>query len=160
MEIKSISKKIFKAAPNRIESNSNQTNPFGVNFKGKMITADVFEPAVNKSSLAEKVSSKSKMVASAIVGSINDVNQAISKRLNSIVDFGKRIKENTAANISNVKDNLSKAWSYINNTNLFVTMGLKNNDNLYRPKNLDKLGCSEKRSIFEALANEFAMEAV
>lgn len=90
MEIKSISSKIFRAAPRATEQN--HTNPFGVSFKGNMVTADVFTSTTPK--LAEKVSNKGRMVVSAIVGSMNDFNSAMSARLNSVVSFGRRIKEN------------------------------------------------------------------
>lgn len=116
MEIKSISKKIFRTTPNKIESNSAQTNPFGVNFKGNMISADVFETTAKSNAalnLVEKVSNRSKMVISTIVGSINSVNQNISSRLNSVVSFGRRIKEN-AANIC----------KYLNETKLVVNIDL------------------------------------
>lgn len=122
MEIKSISKKIFRTSPNKVESNSSHTNPFGVNFKGNMISADVFETTAKSDAalnLVEKVSNRSKMVISAIVGSINSVNQNISSRFNSIVSLGKRIKEKA-----------SNAYRYLNETNLVVNIGLsKNNTN-------------------------------
>ena len=114
MEIKSISKNFFKTSTSRIENNStnnsNHTNPFGVNFKGNIITADVFVRA--NSGLVEKVSNKSKMLTSAIVGSLNAFNQSMSTRLNSIVSYGKRLgtevsqvlnREISMPNINNIK---------------------------------------------------------
>lgn len=147
MQIKSISEKIFRTSPNKIESNSNQTNPFGVNFKGKMINADVFETAKPSlvANLSEKVSNRSKMITSAIVGSIGDVNQAISRRLDSIVSFGKRMGEK-AGNL----------WAKLNDTKLVINIG--NNEDLFRlnlpePKyrisNLKKLEISDLGSMFE-----------
>lgn len=161
MEIKSISQKIFRTSPNRINnSDSAHSNPFGVNFKGNIISADVFETTAAKTGLAEKVSNRGKMVVSAIVGSINDVNQAICKRLDSVVGMGRKIRENVELGVSNVRENMSKAWGYINSTNLFVTMGLKNNDVLYKPKNLDKMSLDERRTLLQGLIEEPVMEAV
>ncbi|MFA7658886.1 MAG: hypothetical protein WCY19_05590 [Candidatus Gastranaerophilaceae bacterium] len=97
MEIKKISQNFFKTASNKIESN--QTNPFGVSFKGNIITADIITADVFTkvgSNLAEKASKKSKMLTSAIVGSINAVSKSISTRLDSVVTFGKRIGANAA----------------------------------------------------------------
>jgi len=120
MEIKSISHKIFKTSPKTIENNSNHTNPFGVSFKGNMISADVFDSsAENKISfginLAAKVSNlKSKMAASAFVGSINDMSKAISCRLDKVVDFSKKIGKNAA-----------KLGHWLHNTNLSFTFDAK-----------------------------------
>lgn len=118
MEIKSISQKIFRTSPSKTETNCSHTNPFGVSFKGNMISADVFETAAKKSNLteglsglAERVTNKSKMVTSAIVGSMGDMTSAISTRLNSVISFGKRIGENAV-----------KAWSYINTKNLRMSL--------------------------------------
>jgi len=108
MEIKNISKKIFRTTPSKVENSSNHTNPFGVNFKGNMINADVFEPAFCgvKETIAQKASKKGRMWASAIVGSMNSVNESISRRMNSVVDFGNRIKTNVSDlwNQANVKE--------------------------------------------------------
>lgn len=126
MEIKSISKNFFKTLPSKIENNSNNncnhTNPFGVNFKGNIITADVFVKA--NSGLVEKVSNKSKMLTSAIVGSVNSFNQAISSRLNSVVSYGKRLgtevsevlnREISMPNIKNIKDAVMDRISSMHN---------------------------------------------
>lgn len=94
MEIKSISSKIFKTNANKIEKSenrSNHTNPFGVSFKGNIINADVFE---ENSGLTER-QNRGKMLVSTLVGSINSINSSISKRLNSVVNFGRRIGETT-----------------------------------------------------------------
>ncbi len=121
MEIKSISNKLFQPAKTKVENSGSQTNPFGVNFKGKMITADVFEPAASK--LSEKVANKGKLLTSAIVGSINDVNEAIGRRLNSVIEFGRRIKENTSRLAQNTKNSINGAWNYLNETKLVMNIG-------------------------------------
>lgn len=158
MEIKSISNRIFQPAKNKVENNSSQTNPFGVNFKGKMITADVFEPAASK--LSEKVANKGKLLTSAIVGSINDVNEAIGRRLNSVVEFGRRIRENTSRFAQNTKNNISEAWSYLNDTKLVMNIGnsepllsLKRVNNSWNKEMLRQKNVSELEEMFTSLIN-------
>lgn len=92
MEIRSISQKIFRTNSNNVKQNENQTNPFGVNFKGNMITADVFE----KKEVTEN-QNRGKIFVSTLVGSINAVNSAVSRRLNSVVSFGRRLRESTTS---------------------------------------------------------------
>ena len=116
MEIKNISEKIFKTVPNKIQENSAQTNPFGISFKRSIISADVFETAqkINPvKNLADKASDKSRMVVSAIVGSIGNMTSAISTRLDSVVSFGKRI--GTKA---------KKAWKFVKENNLQITFDI------------------------------------
>ena len=67
------------------------SNPFGINFKGNVLAADVFESSkaketnATKSNPFEKITGKSKMVASAVVGSMNSFNEAFRTRINSII---------------------------------------------------------------------------
>ena len=162
MEIKSISQKIFKTAPSKIDStsvnNSNHTNPFGVNFKGNIINADVFESSekADKTSftgaIAKRVSGKCKMLASAIVGSINSMNEAMGSRLNTIVSFGKRAGER-----------VSRAWNYLNNTNLSLhfdaklverTKGLLSAVTGYSPGRLKEQPVNTLRDMFSSLVAE------
>lgn len=93
MEIKSISQKIFRTSSNNKENQANQTNPFGVSFKGSMINADVFQE--NKENNSDEKQNKGKMIVCTLVGSINSVSAAMSRRLNSVVSFGMRMKETT-----------------------------------------------------------------
>lgn len=117
LSISSISKNIFRTNSKKVESNAqtncNQTNPFGVSFKGKMITADVFEKARSESNvkLAEKIANRSKLISSAVVGSINNFASNISARLNSVASFGRRIK-----------NNISNFWNDAKNTNITFDM--------------------------------------
>lgn len=117
MEIKSISKKIFRETPQKIENNSAHTNPFGVNFKGNMISADVFETSKPKVSfkgteLAGKIAEKTagarrRLQESALVGSLGNVSKAISTRLNTVAEFGKKVGESAV-----------RAWNYVTTYNL------------------------------------------
>lgn len=92
MQIKSISEKIKIPAFNKSKTVANHSNPFGVSFKGNIITADVFESA-KKTGMVEKIAQKGRLAMNAVVGSMNAVNQSISTRLNSIASFGRRIRE-------------------------------------------------------------------
>lgn len=111
MEIKSISQKIFGTAPATIEGSANHTNPFGVNFKGNMIMADVFSSATEKSqSFTGKVN---KLVDAVRVGSMNAFSD-ISTRFNSAV--------------SRIKTRAVDFWNNARNTEInFGTENLVNN---------------------------------
>ncbi|MDD3437513.1 MAG: hypothetical protein PHC64_10215 [Candidatus Gastranaerophilales bacterium] len=169
MEIKSISQsisqKIFnRNASNKIENNTNHTNPFGVNFKGSIISADVFEsektesknPFAGISSLST-AASKGRMWASATVGA---VGQAIGRRLDTVVSFGRRMK-----------DGIASTWNYLNTTNARLDLGLglvKRDDNTGlinlsftgngdSVKNLRKRPVSDLRDMFtDAIAKRTA----
>lgn len=122
LKINGVTKNFFRAETKKTEGN--QTNPFGVSFKGNVLTADVFEIGVRKINLIERARTKSKMVSSAIVGSINDFGSSIGKRMDSVISFGRRIKQNTtdmwqrAKNI-NVGFDMSKVKNVLN-TNIFA----------------------------------------
>ena len=74
------------------------SNPFGINFKGNVLAADVFESSKAKETNSSsnpfaQMSNKSKMVASAVVGSMNSFNEAFRSRINSIISFGRQVKD-------------------------------------------------------------------
>lgn len=134
MEIKSISEKIFRISSNKNENRTNHTNPFGVSFKGSIINADVFE---EKNSNLKENQNKCKMYVSTLVGSINSV---MKQRLNSVVSFGRRLKETTtelwdkATNITNI------------NMTEFLTSRIPAYE--YGSRRLNKLGVSELETMF------------
>lgn len=125
MEIKSISQKIFRTNSASIQQNSgSHTNPFGVNFKGNMINADVFDVsfAGAKETLAQKAVNKisgvtNKLADAMKVGSINSFVQRVT-------NYGKKITEgatrlwNTAKSIEieinapKILGNLTEARAY------------------------------------------------
>lgn len=86
--------------------NPNQTNPFGIAFKGKVIQMDVFENSnkteENKASVSikEKLQNTGKLVASAWVGTINKFS---SLKANAIA-FGNKIKENSVNMYNKIKE--------------------------------------------------------
>lgn len=150
MEIKSISQRIFKPASQKSEQNSCQTNPFGVNFKGNMITADVFEKPekseVAFSGLKEIMTRK--MTMSAVLA---PMSEAISKRLNSVMSFGRKIGEN-ATNLwkqaNNIEINLNLP-TFTNVRNAIRERVLEMNT--YSINNLQKLETGDLGRMFEEL---------
>ena len=98
------------------------TNPFGVSFKGNVIHADVFESSkINetKDAAQNNITTRGKLFISAVVGNINNFNDAIKSRMNSIVSFGKRITEktvNTIQKIANTEVNFKTMGEGIKNT--------------------------------------------
>lgn len=98
---------IAKVTPNIFKTQStdsqksNHSNPFGINFKGNVLAADVFESSKPKEKEATGnpfagASEKSKLFASAIVGNINSFNNAFKSRMNAVISFGRQVKENIA----------------------------------------------------------------
>lgn len=144
MEIKSISEKIFKISSNKAENNSNHTNPFGVSFKGNIINADVFE---DKNSNLTENQNKGKMLVSTLVGSMNSIHSAIGRRLNSVVSFGRRMKETT----SNLWDNANNLWNKANNISMsdFLTTSTLAFTGAYSVKRLQERPVSDLKDLFE-----------
>ncbi len=172
MEIKSISQRIFRTKSNSIENNNSQTNPFGASFKGKMIKMDALKNADvftgSNASIADKVSNRSKMVMSTIIGSFGAFNQRISNRLNSVVDFGRRVKSRVSEawnylSNKNASDALSDTLGYLNDTKVTMHLGksdskslfeIKLPDTTYKSKNLLRLSTAELEPMFKDLADE------
>lgn len=135
MKIGAISQRIFKEKTNEAENNSLHTNPFGVNFKGNMISADVFDKKNSESN-----ENQTKMFKSAIVGSISSFNSALSRRLNSVVSFGRRIKETTV-----------DLWAQANNIDMkaFLEERMPSFGSTYSVNNLRKQPVAELESMFQ-----------
>ncbi len=131
---------------------SAQSNPFGINFKGNVYAADVFESSKAQSAannnILNKASEKAKMFTSSIVGGINSFNNSLKSRFNSIISFGKQ-----------VKDNIAQSWENAKNTNIeFDFKGLKNYisskfDYSYSVSNLQKKPVAQ---LEEMLLNELS----
>lgn len=91
LSIAKIGQRIFNATKHE-QTVARSSNPFAAStFKGNVLTADVFETA--KPSIAEKVSSKSKLMYSALVGSISGIGERINHGVESIVSFCGRMKD-------------------------------------------------------------------
>ena len=83
---------------------SKATNPFGVSFKGNVIHADVFEATKIDNNEASKVdiAGKGRLFVSALVGNINNFNDSIKARMNSIVSFGRQFRDKTVQTIQKI----------------------------------------------------------
>lgn len=132
------------------------SNPFGINFKGNVLTSDVFESSKAKeeshtsSNPFASVSNKSKMVASAFVGSMNSFNEAFRSRFNSVISFGKQ-----------VKDSLANSWEKAKNTEIsldFRTLAdsiSSKFNNQYSVNNLLKQPVDDISTMFRACESEY-----
>lgn len=92
--IENFKNRIFNATKHEqnVQRAGSNTNPFkATSFKGNVLTADIFETV--KPSMAEKVSSKSKLMYSALVGSISGIGEKINHGVESIVSFCGRMKD-------------------------------------------------------------------
>lgn len=111
ISIAKVTTNIFK--PQSADSKqSNHSNPFGINFKGNVLAADVFESSKPKEEASAGnpfagASEKSKLFASAIVGNINSFNNSFKSRMNAIISFGRQ-----------VRDNISQSWEKAKNTEI------------------------------------------
>lgn len=132
------------------------SNPFGINFKGNVLAADVFESSKAKESKSAgtnpfaQMSNKSKMAASAVVGSMNSFNEAFRSRMNSIISFGRQ-----------VKDSISSSWEKAKNTEISLdfrglaeTISSKFN-NQYSVSNLSKQPVDDLGAMFRAEHDSF-----
>ncbi len=140
MKISQTNFSIFKPM-SKEERQEVHSNPFGINFKGNVLTSDVFESTKAKETTNStnpfdsftKLTNKSKMVASAFVGGMNSFNEAFRSRINSIISFGRQIK-----------DNLANSWEKAKNTEISLDFkGLMESisskfDNTYSVNNLLK----------------------
>lgn len=100
ISIAKVTPNIFKTQSSETKQ-SNHSNPFGINFKGNVLAADVFESSKAKEKEPANnpfagTTEKSKLFASAIVGSINSFNNSFKSRMNAILSFGRQMKENIA----------------------------------------------------------------
>ena len=127
------------------------SNPFGINFKGNVLTSDVFESSkaketnssTNPFAAFSSVTNKSKMVASAVVGGMNSFNEAFRSRINSIISFGRQ-----------VKDKIANSWEKAKNTEISLDLkGLAESisskfDNSYSVNNLLKRPVDDLHTMF------------
>ncbi len=100
--------------------NTASTNPFGINFKGNVIQADVFETTKSSplANFREKLANRGKIFKSSMVSGVNSFNNALKSRVDSVVNFGRKIRENVSdfwnkANNINVGSELKNTFSSI-----------------------------------------------
>lgn len=91
LSISGLRERIFNGTKHE-QNVARNSNPFAAtSFKGNVLTADVFETV--KPSIAQKVSSKSKLMYSALVGSISGIGERINRGVESVVSFCGRMKD-------------------------------------------------------------------
>ena len=93
LSVSSIRERIFNTSKHESVTQRNSSNPFAASsFKGNVLTADVFESSSKKSN--NNINFTGKLKASALVGSISGIGEKFQHMINSVVEFGNRIKEN------------------------------------------------------------------
>ena len=109
LSVSSIRERIFNTSKHESVTQRNSSNPFAASsFKGNVLTADVFESSNKKVNNTPNFTGKLK--ASALVGSISGIGEKFQHMINSVVEFGNRIKENV------VKPAKEKVISMYNST--------------------------------------------
>ncbi len=161
MKITNTNFSLFNKPLSKEERQEVHSNPFGINFKGNVLTSDVFESSkkidANNSSTNPfaAVTGKSKMVASAFVGGINSFNEAFRSRLNSIVSFGRQIK-----------DSIANSWEKAKNTEItldFRTLAdsiSSKFNNQYSVNNLLKQPVDDLSAMFKTCEADYKNEIV
>ena len=152
ISIAKVSQNIFKPRSvdnNQSSASAHTSNPFGINFKGNVLAADVFESSAPKESNSSNnpfamAGKKSKLFASAIVGGINSFNNAFKSRLNAVISFGRQ-----------VRDNIAQSWETAKNTEIsFDLKGLADSisnkfNNPYSVNNLTKRPVSDLEAMLK-----------
>lgn len=91
LSIPAIRERLFNTSKHEQTTQRNSSNPFAASsFKGNVLTADVFESSAKQSN----PSFTGKLKASALVGSISGIGERFQNIINSVTQFGVRIKEN------------------------------------------------------------------
>ena len=96
----SLFKKITVSKENKKVSNSNSTNPFGLSFKGKAQTGDLFVKSPDN--FKNSIKDKGKMVVSAVVGSLVEIKNTFAQKFEPIITFAKE----TGQKISQIADKI------------------------------------------------------
>ncbi len=90
LSIPAIRERLFNTSRHE-QTTQRSTNPFAAStFKGNVLTADVFESSTKQS----QPIFTGKLKASALVGSISGIGERFQNIINSVVQFGTKIKEN------------------------------------------------------------------
>ncbi len=140
-KITAIAKKATKASETK---SSLSSNPFGVSFKGNVIQADVFEKAVPN--ISQKVMSKGRIFASAIVGNINNFSDTFKTKMNSVASFARRISSNISETFEKAS-NIEISLDFQDFKNTFMNKFFP--DNQYKVKNLVKQPVANLSTMWE-----------
>lgn len=103
LSVSSIRERIFNTSKHESVTQRNSSNPFAASsFKGNVLTADVFESSNKKVNNTPNFTGKLK--ASALVGSISGIGEKFQHMINSVVEFGNRIKEKAISMYNSTKE--------------------------------------------------------
>lgn len=105
-KISQLSHRIFNTSVTE-KSVARQSNPFAAsNFKKNILNVDVFESSASKSNLnlSDKISSSSKRIYSMFVGSISDFGNKFYEGIESIKEFGSRIKSSMISAMNKIHE--------------------------------------------------------
>lgn len=116
LSIPSIRQRLFNTSKHESTTQRNSSNPFAAaSFKGNVLTADVFESSAKQSQPAFT----GKLKASALVGSISGIGEKFQNMINSVAEFGARIKENVVNgwnklnSFNPLKEKMSSAYNSV-----------------------------------------------
>ncbi len=123
LSIPSIRERLFNTSKHEQTTQRNSSNPFAVSsFKGNVLTADVFESSTKQSQPAFT----GKLKASTFVGSISGIGERFQNIINSVAQFGARIKENVVngwnklngieISFTPMKEGMISAYKSVNNS--------------------------------------------
>jgi hypothetical protein len=97
-------KKVTSSKAEQANNNPFTSNPFGISFKGKTHSSDLF---VSSSPVAKhSVLEKGKMVVSAAVASLTEIKSTFKAKIKPVIDFAKQTGEKiskVATIVSNFK---------------------------------------------------------
>ena len=90
---------IFKratAVKTENSASSFASNPFGISFKGKALSMDAFVSSTKEQtpSFKENIQQKGKLFASAVVTNMTNFKNSFTEKLQPVINFGKKAKEN------------------------------------------------------------------
>ena len=89
LSIPSIRERLFNTSKHE-QTTQRSSNPFSAStFKGNVLTADVFESSTKQN----QPTFNGKLKASTLVGSISGIGERFQNIINSVVQFGVRMKE-------------------------------------------------------------------
>lgn len=91
LSIPSIRERLFNTSKHEQTTQRNSSNPFAASsFKGNVLTADVFESSTKQNN---QIAFTGKLKASALVGSISGIGERFQNIINSVAEFGHKIKD-------------------------------------------------------------------
>lgn len=123
--------KVFTRATAKEATVNNSTNPFGISFKGKRLDCDVFESQAKK----ENISFKSKIASSAVVGTLTNAKNFMSRTMAKISES----VNNAVASVGNVSNIVNKISDGLNMDIVKLVKSIQFSRNPYNGKPVNQL---------------------